>query len=247
MGTLVGCGGGDSDASLYTRALTQAASYDDARRLCDRIRDPGTRGDCQVASMESWGRLDPAECVALAQGAPELALWRDECMFQLAERLRAAGDLDGALAACVDTRFARQCAWHLVQDEAEASLDEPPPRAEQRLSRFSGIQRLPDAPMQFWLVRFRAAAAAGTPPAETVCAGLSAPEPCYDALGRSVRLVLDARHRADRVGACGSLSEDGAKLDMRPSWSPGPRANAYVDQWRAQRCRVDAPLPLSDP
>ncbi|NOY28228.1 MAG: hypothetical protein GXP62_20385 [Oligoflexia bacterium] len=235
----------DGDAHLYIAALSQASSYEQARDLCRRIRQPTSRGDCGVAVEEAWDRLDPDECHDLAQGPPELALWRDECMFQLAERRRRAGDLDGALTACVDTRFSRRCAWHLIQDEAEASLDETPSTAELRLARFVKVRRLPDAPLQFWLIRFRTALAKGTVLDEGVCQGLASPSPCYQALDRATRVVLDAwlRVRPERACAVDGPGSGAGGAGISASWTPGPRINAFIGQWQNERCGVGAPPP----
>ena len=201
-----------------------------------RIRDPATRGDCEVATMERWESLDANDCRAIAQGPPELVLWRDECMFQLAERLRAAGELDRALETCMDTRFSRQCSWHLVQDEAEASLAEAPTVAEARIARFAQAGRIPDAALQFWSIRLRSSAAAGALPDEAACAGLADPAPCQEAVRRYVRLVLDTRLRGDRALACGQVEAASGTVMQRPAWADGPLAAAAALEWHVAHC-----------
>ena len=226
----------EGDAHLYAQALTGSETFLEARELCLRIRDPASRGDCEVAVMERWQRLNVDDCRTIARGPPELSLWRDECMFQLAERMRARGDLDRALETCLDTRFARQCSWHLVQDEAEASLDEAPAVAERRIARFVAARRIPDAPVQFWAIRFRTAAAAGRLPDEAICNELAQPAPCRDAVESYVRTVLDAWLRGDPNLACGRVAPSSDTVELRPAWVEGPYATAAAVDWRALHC-----------
>lgn len=234
-----------SDAERYHRALTQSDSFEQAGQECRAIVDVDSRGDCLVGVMEVWRHLDPQDCLAMTEGVggrgpPQMALWRDECMFQLAERLRAHGDLEGALVACQETRWARQCAWHLVQDEAEASLDEAPPVAEARIARFEGAQRLPDAALQFWTIRQRAAAARGTRLSEQDCAALVSPAPCQQALRVSVRTMLDARLRADAGATCGPADAPDDTVGFDTAWMSGPIVDALVAEWASERCPAPA-------
>lgn len=232
---LAACGP-QTDAERYAWALTQARSYERARSACVGIVAPHARGDCLVAAMERFGTLDAEECRAVQQAEPSMSLWRDECMFQLAERQRARGNVDGALQLCLDTRFSRECAWHLVQDEAEASLSEDPTLAELRLARFDGAQRIPDAPLQFWTIRYRTQAAAGETPDEATCLELSNPGPCHEALRRHVRLVLDARLRSDPDMPCRPAAEQAATVSTGAAWVHGPVAAGAVLDWQHRHC-----------
>ncbi|MCK6502324.1 hypothetical protein L6R53_02815 [Myxococcota bacterium] len=231
-----------SDAERYHHALVEARSYATARASCRRIEDPDSRGDCLVGVMEVWQRLDAAGCHEIlapagagAGAAPELAVWRDECMFQLAERQRAHGDLPTALRTCLDSRWARECSWHLLQDEAEASLDEPAAVAEARIRAFRDAPRLPDASLQFWIIRARAGAARGRPVSEADCAALAAPAPCREALGVTVRSMLDARLRAEGTSGCAHVVQTAATLSG-VAWLPGPLVDAEVARWASARC-----------
>lgn len=230
----------------------EADSFARARSSCLGIRDPDSRGDCLVGVMEVWQRLEPGDCHAILSAtsmgpAPELALWRDECMFQLAERLRAHGQLPAALDACLDSRWARECSWHLLQDEAEASLDQAPADAEARIQAFRQAPRLPDAAGQFWAIRMRAGAARGLPVSEGDCATLTAPEPCLQALGVTVASMLDARLRAGALDACALRAEPGAILGPDVAWTPGPLVDAEVARWASQRCPALRPQGSSPP
>ncbi len=235
LGLLAGCGP-PGDAALYVAALSEDGRYERARDHCARIADVHTRGDCLVAVMERFSQLDEGECLALAQAEPALALWRDECVFQLAERLRARGRMDDALRLCLDTRFSRECAWHLVQDEAEASIGEPAAVAELRLERFAGARRLPDAALQFWMIRLRAQVSVGTLPDETVCGELAASEPCFEALRRHIRASLDGLHKLKQDRACPEGADPAGTLSADAAWVDGPVARATVSEWRARHC-----------
>ncbi|RME22927.1 MAG: hypothetical protein D6798_14595 [Deltaproteobacteria bacterium] len=225
-----------SDATLYVAALSEDDRYERARAHCARIIDVDARGDCLVAIMERFDRLDAGECLALAEAEPELALWRDECVFQLAERLRARQRIEDALRLCLETRFSRECSWHLVRDEAEASIDEAPAIAELRLARFTGARRLPDAGLQFWMIRFRAQAARGVLPDERVCGQIVEPEACIEAFRRHIRQSLATLQRVHEDRACADDADVPDTLSPEPGWADGPIARATVAGWRARHC-----------
>lgn len=224
------------DARRYALASSEAEDWPEARSLCLGIRDPSSRGDCLVAGMERFSTLDPEECRALQKDEPEMAVWRDECMFQLAERLRGLGRFDEAMVACLDTRFARECFWHLVQDEAEASLDEAGPVAEARIARFRAAGPIPDAALQFWAARFRAEAEAGRVPGEEICTTLQDPAPCHEGLRRFVRSRLDGQLRLDALRACAATAQGPGSVPVAFGWVPGPVADASVARWHERHC-----------
>lgn len=227
------------DSALYSHALTSAGTYEQARASCDRIQRVDSRGDCQVAIVERFERYELAECERILGMEPRTALWRDECVFLVAEGLRKRGELDLALEACVQTRFARQCAWHLVEDEANASLTEEPAVAERRIERFSKARPIPDAAMQFWRIRFRTAAGQGHPPDELVCAALQAPTPCLEAFERGIIELLEARRAREPQQVCppaGALGDTMGRETMDLAWARGPRADLLLESWRRDRC-----------
>lgn len=236
--TQAGCGP-RGDAAHYTIALSEASTYERARSACDEIVSVSSRGDCQVAIIERFQLFELPECERILGMDPASALWRDECVFIVAEGLRKAGDLEPALEACVQTRFARQCAWHLIEDEANASLKEEPPVAEGRIARLARARPVPDAAMQFWRIRFRSASSSGTLPDEAVCATLASPAPCLQAFDRHVIELLEARRSRDPGRAC---PPDGLAGDtLSEAWTPGPRADQLVADWRRDRCPKSAP------
>jgi hypothetical protein len=228
-----------SSAAAYHEALTTDGGYPASADACARLPDARVRGDCLLAAMERWQTLEPALCDGL-----EDPVWADECRFQLAERTRAAGDLAAGLAICETTRFRRSCAWHLVQDEAEAAADEDLPTAEHRIAALSTSAAMPDAPVQFWLVRFREGSARGQVLDEADCAGLRDPRSCEQAVWAWARAMLDELGKRDPTRLC----ETPAGRRIRntegvPAWAPGPISTAAEARWAAERCGAGAPPP----
>ncbi len=232
---------GEPDALRYREALAGAATWAEAREACAGMRDEGGRSDCLLAAMDRFDRLDAAGCATL--GDP---VWADECRFRLAERLGERGELARGLALCARTRFRRDCQWHLLQDEAERGLGEPPAVAEARLDAFSGAVALPDAGGQFWLIRFREAAAAGEPADEASCEGLRRPEDCRAGLRRFLRESLDRAARGGGLDCVAGLAPRVTRRG-RPVWSEGPFTRSVVAAWLAERCAAGAgdPPPVS--
>ncbi len=228
----------DAGAAAYHRALTTDGGYADAAEACREIDDAHVRGDCLLAVMERWAHLDPASCDALVD-----AVWADECRFQLAERQAAAGDLTTALATCEGTRFRRSCAWHLLQDEAEAAAHGAPAVAEARLAAFSTSRSIPDAPHQFWKIWFRARSAAGVSLDEALCDELAAPAPCARAVDAYVRAMLDELGRRDPARLCAAPRGQRVLTQEGPAWRLGPLAGAAEDRWVRERCGAGAPPP----
>lgn len=237
---LMGCGDPppDAGASAYHRALKSDAGYAAAAAACQDIADERVRGDCLLAVMERWEHLDPASCDALTD-----PVWADECRFQLAERQRAAGKLAIAIQTCEGTRFRRSCAWHLLQDEAQAAATEDAAAAEERLAPFRASRSIPDAPLQFWKMWFRERSADDHALDEAVCAGLAAPRACERAVDAYVRGMLDELGRRDPQRLCRQERGLRARTGGGPAWRMGPIAGAAEDRWVHERCGDGAPPP----
>lgn len=226
-------------AEAYHEALTTDGGYVVSAAACARLPTPRVRGDCILAAMERWETLDPALCAGL-----EDSLWADECRFQLAERQRAAGDLAAALSMCEQTRFRRSCAWHLVQDEAEAAVDEDLRSAEARIPALATSRVIPDAPVQFWLIRFREGSARGQVLDEAGCGTLRDARSCEQAVWAWVRAMLDELGRRDPARLC--ALPDGERVrnvDGEPAWAAGPITVGAEANWVAERCGSGAPPP----
>lgn len=232
-----------TDAERYRAALVEADAYGPAAALCADIGDRGARGDCLIAVMERFQRLEIADCDAIRDG-----LWHDECVFALAERARAHGDLDRGLELCLQGRFARSCSWHLLQDEVEASLEDPPKAAELRIAAFAHARRIPDAAVQFWMIRFRERSAAGHPLDEADCEGLKDSRSCEAAVIGYVRQILDAVGNANREQTCNAARGERVKVGQAPAWAAGPVALRAEDDWVRMRCAEGAKrLPGDEP
>lgn len=219
------------DAGWYAYALAEAPSYEDAAAACRRIDARSTREDCLLAVLESHDRLAEADC-----GELQDPVWHDECLFQLAERRRAAGDLAEAIRTCHRTRFSRPCAWHLLQDEVQASIDLPAPEAEARLQPFAAADPLPDAAFQFWMIRFREQGTRGRTVDEADCASLQDPSQCRRALQSHIHRMLEALGNLDLQKTC--AREPGTRANVRgaPAWVLGSLALETERQWEAEFC-----------
>ncbi len=181
--------------------------------------------------LEKHDRLSPQAC-----GDISGPVWRDECRFLLAENQWAAGDGQVGLQTCMQTRFRRQCSWHLVRASALASLDSPPAEAEARLTMFEGVKAIPDAARQFWLIRFREENATGRPIDERHCEALVEPASCRMAVVEHVQHSLSAPTSGGKEDRCGRPA--GARVHRKgvPLWTPGPIAMSAEARWVKERC-----------
>ena len=221
-----------SNAQWYTRALSDETSFEDARSDCRHVSEPTARDDCLLAVLEQYHRLAETDCAEL-----QVMKWREECLFQLAERQNASGDLALGLATCNRSRYARPCSWHLVQDEVEASLGDAPSVAEPRIDKFKGVRSLPDAPLQFWLIRFREQSAAGKPIDEADCDGLRDPIACRNAVQEHIQQVLDTMSGKALQTVCRAAPGERVKTAGKPAWAMGPIATATDARWAGEHCR----------
>ena len=228
---VLGCGTPPTDAERYRAALVSAPTFEAAQDACAAIVDPATRGDCQVTITERFERLDPSDCDHVTG-----PVWLDECRFLLAERLGGAGRLDQAIEMCAQSRFRRYCAWHLVQDAVDATLDLPAAEAEAVLLGFENIPALPDASLQFWRIRWREWAGHGRTADETTCRGLDSQRGCEEALARHVRQLLDAVAKTDLAGTCARPRGERVENRGAAGWVMGPLTTAVESEWEVQRC-----------
>jgi hypothetical protein len=232
---LLGCRPEPSDAQLYHRALVQTQDYEAAAALCARIRNTSLAGDCQVALMERAARIAPMDCATIGSD-----LWRDECVFLLAERLWRQGEHAEGLSTCRQTRFARACTWHLIQDEAEAAAGEDALTAERRLMAFSDSGVAPDAALQFWKLWLRARLTAGSPISAALCEGLSDVRSCREAVGRTIHELLEASGRQDPTTLCAAPEGQRVSVSQGPAWVSDELTLAAERQWVARHCAAPA-------
>lgn len=94
-----------ADAFLLATALREVAQAPaDAPLVCGRLGTAAVRADCVVYAAEVLARTDAEGATALC--ASVSGVFRDECMFQVAER-------SGDASRCVDAgRFAEDCRMH---------------------------------------------------------------------------------------------------------------------------------------
>ena len=227
---LLACAVVQGDADAYRAALA-ASDLGLGLAACAAIETQHARGDCQDAVMDRHASLDVAACERVEAG-----MWRDECQFQVAERTWRVGDVALAVDICSRGRFARPCTWHLLQDEAQASVAEPAAVAEARLEPYARNRAVPDAGRQFWVARFRARAGADHPLDEADCAVLRDPTSCNDAVADYQRQVLDALRKADLGRVCAAPLGQRATIASGPSWRMGPLTQAVEEAWVAQWC-----------
>lgn len=220
-----------SDALLYRRALVESVEGEAAAEHCRLITDIGLAGDCQVAVMERFEALEPGGCAEIRSN-----LWRDECVFLLAERQWLAGKQLEGLSTCRQTRFARACTWHLIQDEAEAAVGEDAVAAEERLSPFLRSNVAPDAGLHFWKLWLRARLSAGLPIDEAECSRLQDVRDCREAVGRTIHELLEASGRADRAALCSAPAGERVLVSGAPAWLSGPLTIAAEQQWVSRHC-----------
>lgn len=228
---LLACSPVPSDQALYQRALVEAEDHTRALAACQQITAPGLAGDCQVAIMERFSHLAPEDCATIASD-----LWRDECVFLLAERQWRSGAHAEGLATCRETRFARACTWHLIQDEAEAAAGEEPGVAEARLSAFLTSRIAPDAALHFWKLWLRARLSAGSPIDEQSCEGLTSREDCREAVGRTLHELLEATGRRDRESLCAAAPGERVMVSSGPAWRLGELTRTAEQQWVDRHC-----------
>lgn len=231
----IACAAPPSDAVLYHRAVVTAESFEIARDVCSQIRSPATRSDCAVTITERFDRRDEAACDHV-----DSPVWKDECTFLLAERLGAAGSTSEALTICVQSRFRRHCAWHLLQDAVEASVSSEDAEAERQIALFRGIDALPDVAFQFWRIRWTEQPEANLPIDERRCAGLRSQAPCESALQRYVQEQLEAAARLDRSRLCSTARGERVRFRGVPKWRRGPLTDEAEAAWESRACGQNA-------
>ena len=228
---LAACNAPPSDADLYRRALVTSTASEQAAARCRQIADVGLAGDCQVAVMERFETLEAGSCAEIRSD-----LWRDECVFLLAERQWRAGQQLEGLSTCRQTRFARACTWHLIQDEAESAAAQSAAEAQARLEPFRASNVAPDAAMHFWKLWLRARLAAGIAIDEKECATIEDVRSCREAVGRTIHELLEASGRTSRAELCAAPAGQRVVMNGAPAWRPGELSTAAEKQWVERHC-----------
>ena len=222
---------GETASESYSAALMETESYVGSLAHCSRIDSDDLRDDCRVAAMEVWSRLEDSDCEIV-----ESPLWHDECLFLLGERQWQGGDLALGLRTCEQSRFRRNCAWHLIQDEVQASIALPADEAEARIASFVEARAVPDAAMQFWTIRFREQAGEGMVLNAADCEGLRDAIACRAAVERHVLAILDAQSSRDMQAVCTAPRGGRATLNGQPAWIDDAVTGQAEALWVRTRC-----------
>ncbi len=229
--TLLLGGCAPSEAVLLERALS-APDYGAAVAGCNALE--GVRADrCRVEVAALHGHDELAACALV-----EDPMWKDECVFQLAERLASRGEAGTAFELCSHTRFSRECSYHLLREVARGVLDRSPAEAAAALGPWRSVKGVGDASRLFWKAWFREGRAKGRRVSAEDC-----PEPeCVDAARETLFESLRALHRADPAGFCARPP------DAVEGWVWAGQAPEWSARWVADACARDAsPSPRAIP
>ncbi len=233
---LLACGDGRSDAQRYHDALT-TPEWSTARASCEALASPTARPDCLLAAMERLGRLERADCALVAD-----PLWNDECVFLYAERAARAGDLADAFAACNETRFRRECSYHLIREAARTVLDRPAAEAATRIAPYTSLPGAPDAPRLFWRAWHRERLAEHFPIDPAACGDDAT---CVAGARETILVTLTAMSTARPEGLCGVPEPSGVTPSGRVTWVESPQTRTWVHHFVENDCarRRDGPPP----
>ena len=232
-----GCGHAD-DAVENQRYLTAlkavAQAPSEGARLCTEIREPLLRADCITAAVEAIAEQDALQAEGLCD-ALEAGLGRDECFFQLAERV-------GGGARCAAAgRFEQDCRMHawarrmrvLVRRGASPASIEKAVSAELGSAGF-GVDD--DRP---WIGAFRQLHGGRTPLDRSDCDAVSTERLqglCREA---GFQLYNDRLNHARDIGA---FPCDGQPLPLPLVTIPDPELEALVERRRGVDLCVADPV-----
>jgi len=233
---LLGCAVATApDAELMAGAL-HAATVAEGLATCAQMSTENARGDCSIPVLERHGALSGAQCDRI-----EAPIWRDECHFLLAEQEILGGEVVGALARCGQTRFARNCGWHLVRTSVQASLDEAPDTLEPRLAPFRTAAALPDGERLFWFIRLMEHMGRGVAIDPATCGGIPSAAACLEGAERAIHDLLGTAARRDPKGFC--AAEPGTRVRQRGElpWVDSAETRATEARFVALRCAISRP------
>jgi hypothetical protein len=200
-------------------------SWWQARWLCGRL-DGDAEPDCLVAAMEAQGRLEASDCQVVPEG-----LWRDECVFLYAERQARAGDLGEAMHTCEQTRFGRECSFHLIREGSRAVLDKPVAEAAAATGAYTGMKLAPDAERLFWKSWFRERLQKKKEVDPRDCPTAS----CFEGAREAVLSSLNGLARAGALDPCTGPLPDGTSNGRR-LWVDHPIVWPWVMEFVEGEC-----------
>lgn len=215
-GLLVSCTP-QTDAERLAQALDPQVPLSKAVRGCEQISGQDAQGDCLSAAiaLREGTRLEDCQSISSER-------WRNECVFVLAERM-GAEDVDGAIALCAESRFVRECLFHLIQDKAQAVGELEPVQAQRAIEPFSGVKRVPDAATLFWKewVNHQVRTLDRAVPS-TLCQGLEDSQSCKAGLSSARKMMLRGIPSAQRCERSAeerpilALSDGSQALELSP-------------------------------
>ena len=183
----------------------------------------GEVGDCMTAAMEARGEEGSCDVVTDP-------VWRDECLFLEGERLRKQGKVEEAFRACEQTRFGRECSYHIVRDEARAVVNEPIEAAEEHFNSLPWGKRVPDSDSMFWESWFTHRRYLEMPVDRRSCDALKRRTPCQEGADRTFD---EAALGAQRKPLCAAL-EAGEPPILLDDGSPA----FWLDSYSVDRAKV---------
>lgn len=222
---LISCGA--SDAQRYSAAL-KAPDFEGAQALCLGVRELHSRGDCLATVGGLFDRKMMEDCSVFPEG-----LWKNECAFQTAERLWRAQQPEDAMQGCLQTGFARECSFHLIQAASRSRVGRSPAEAAEPLVLLRQMTWTPDVESLYWRSWWRESMAKGQALDPTGCTEPACELAALDMLNE----ILDLRHRANPA-YCDTLKKsitDGRDVSGG-SWRRGDQVDAWLAHWMGRRC-----------
>jgi hypothetical protein len=173
--------------------MDPSVSLSSALAGCQGIQAQDAQGDCMTAALELREGTGLKDCEQI-----ESERWRNECIFVLAER-QSTSDLPGAVALCEQSRYARECLFHLIRDVAQTKTDLAADQAEGFIEPFVGVTRVPDSAALFWKewVRYKVRTMDQAVP-EGLCEGLVDVESCTAGVVKARKEMVRGEPSAER-------------------------------------------------
>lgn len=219
-----GCRKEPTTAELWQKALA-APTLAEGIALCHQ-GPPGLRAECVAVVADAHATLDRSVCDGLPGG-----VWHDECIFQYAERAAKAGQLPDAIAACNDTRFGRECSFHLLRDAAEAMWEDPMEKVTAFVKTWPSMDRAPDAGRLFWRTWHRKRLVERLPVDPTGCPNDDCLLGARDVIYQSLNGVAKARG----ADFCLNPPFDGW-VGEREMWAYNDTTHAWFQEWATTEC-----------
>jgi hypothetical protein len=203
-------------AGSYADALT-APTFEAAWAICATIAPPN-RGDCQQVTVTRFENFEACEQV-------DPGVWREECLFTLAEARAHAADRAGALTACAKSKFTANCEQHVLEGMAMEYLQSSPAELDAAWTAVKPLTQGKNAELDLWRSWNRVRIQEGIPFEK--CPS----KPCRTAQQVEVMRATEELLRRD---SCDTF-------DVELVWEPNSDASRWAASVVRQRCE-NAPL-----